>query len=131
MARATSLKKRTMQASSAEPVGEPHSAPEPHGLRMILDLLGSAAIEALAHFLAGLEKRRQLLGYGNFVAGPRIAAGARLALFGRESAEAAQLHPLAAGEGVGNLAENGIDDILDVALVEMRIAGGHALHELR
>jgi hypothetical protein len=54
-----------------------------------------------------------------------------LALLGRESAEAAQLHALAAGEGVGNLAENGVDDILDVTLVEMRIASGHALHELR
>jgi hypothetical protein len=54
-----------------------------------------------------------------------------LALFGRESAEAAQLHAFATGEGVYDLAENRVDDVLDVALIEMRIAGGHALHELR
>jgi hypothetical protein len=32
---------------------------------------------------------------------------------------------------VRDLAENGVDDGLDVALIEMRIAGGHALHEFR
>ena len=30
---------------------------------------------------------------------------------------------------VGDLAENGVDDVFDVALIEMRVAGRHALHE--
>ena len=88
-------------------------------------------IEALAHFLAGLEERRQLLGDRNLVAGARIAAGAGLALLGREGAEAAQLDALSASERIGDLAENSVDDGLDVALIEMRIARGHALHEFR
>src|SRR5271170_1185470 len=100
-------------------------------VRTILDPLDRVSIEALAHFLAGLEERRELLGDRHLVAGARIAAGARLALLGREGAEAAQLDALAAGEGVGDLAEYGVDDVFDVALIEMRIAGRHALHELR
>src|SRR6185437_14922393 len=96
-----------------------------------LGSLGRGPIEALPHFLAGLEERRQLLGDRNLVAGARIAAGAGLALLGREGAEAAQLDALAPGERVGDLAENGVDDSLDVTLIEIRIARGHALHEFR
>ena len=89
------------------------------------------AVETLAHLLAGLEERRQLLGHRHLVAGARIATGAGLPLLGRERAEAPELHPLAAGERVGDLAENGIDDVFDVALIEVRITGGHALHKFR
>ena len=51
------------------------------------------------------------------------------ALLGRERAETAQLDAFAARQRVGDLAENGVDDVLDVALIEMRIARRHALHE--
>ena len=30
-----------------------------------------------------------------------------------------------------HLAENGVNNVLNVALIEMRITGGHPLHELR
>src|SRR5271169_2640732 len=96
----------------------------------ILKRVGGA-IEALAHFFTGLEERRQFLGHRNLVAGARIATGAGLALFGRERAETAQLDALAARQGIGDLAEDGVDYVLNVTLIEMRIAGGHALHELR
>jgi hypothetical protein len=39
----------------------------------------------------------------------------------REGAEAAQLHPVAPGQGRGDLLEDGGDDPLDIPVVEMRI----------
>ncbi len=48
------------------------------------------------------------------VAGARIAAEPRLALFDRESAKAAQFNPVAARQRLCDLVENGVDDILDV-----------------
>src|SRR5580658_8002155 len=124
------FKSRNMQASSVQRAG-----PEPDharaAVRTILDSFDCGSIEALAHFLAGFEERRELLGDRHLVAGARIAAGAGLTLLGRERAEAAQLDALAPSQRVGDLAENGVDDGLDVALVEMRIARGHALHEFR
>src|SRR5208337_2265324 len=83
--------------------------PRPLGLSVILDLFDRNAVETLAHLLAGLKERRQLLGHRHLIAGARIAAGAGLPLLGREGAEAAQLHPLAAGERVRDLAQNRID----------------------
>src|SRR5579871_4221189 len=124
------FRNRTMQASFVGP-GEPEPDHARAAARMILDLLDRGAIEALAHFLAGLEERRELLRDRHLVACARIAAGASLALLGRERAEAAQFDPLATSERVCDLAKDGVDDVLDVALIEMRIAGRHALHELR
>ena len=54
-------------------------------------------------------------------AGAGVAAGARAAAFHRERAEAAQLDAIAAGERVGDLVEDGGDDPLDVAVIEMRV----------
>jgi hypothetical protein len=96
----------------------------------ILKRVGGA-IETLAHFLTSLKERRQFLGDRNLVAGARIAASAGLPLFGRERAKAAQLDALAARERICDLAENCVNDILNVALIKMRIAGRHALDEFR
>ena len=52
-------------------------------------------------------------------------------MFDRKDAKSAQLDPVAARQGGRDLAENGVDDGLDVALIEMRIAGRHALDEFR
>ena len=87
------------------------------------------AIEPLAHFLAGLEERHALLVDGDMGAGARIAAGARRALLHREGAEAAQFDPIAARHGGDDLAEDGVDDVLDVALIKMRVLRGNALNE--
>src|ERR1700683_1573749 len=96
----------------------------------ILKRVGGA-IEALAHFFTGLEERCQFLGHRNLVAGARIAASAGLALFGRECTKAAQLDALAARKSIRDLAENCVDDVFNVALIKMRIAGRHALDEFR
>ena len=63
-------------------------------------------------------------------AGARIAAGAGRPVLDREGAEAAQLDAVALRHGVGDLAEDGVDDVLDVALIEVGVLGGDALHEL-
>ena len=44
--------------------------------------------------------------------------------------KAAQFDALAARERLGDLAEDGVDDVFDVALIEMRITRRHTLHEL-
>ena len=63
-------------------------------------------------------------------AGARIAAGAGRAVLDRKSTKAAQLDTIPARHGGDDLAEDRVDDILHVALIEMRVRGGDALHEL-
>jgi hypothetical protein len=94
-------------------------------------LLDRCAVEPLAHFLARLEEGGKLLGHRHLVPGARVSPGVRLMLLCGKSAEAAQLDALAARESVDDLAQNRIDDVLDVALLEVRIASRHALHEFR
>src|SRR5215472_13797643 len=76
--------------------------------------LRAVAIEPLAHFLAGLEERHVFLIDLHVGAGARITAGARRALLHRERAEPAQFDAVAARHGGDDLAQDGIDDILDV-----------------
>src|SRR3982750_4481230 len=93
-------------------------------------LLRRGLVQPLAHFLAGLEERHGFLIDRNMRAGARIAPGTRRAMFHRERAEAAQLHAVAARERGRDLTEHGIHDVLDVALIEMRILSGDALNKL-
>src|SRR5882757_5749968 len=88
-------------------------------------------VQPLAHFLAGLEERHRLLVDRYMRAGARVAAGARRAVLDREGSEAAQFHPVAARERCRNLAEHGVDDVFDVALVEVRVLLGDALNQFR
>src|ERR1700735_1813704 len=107
--RIRTFKKRNIQASYARLSPVQATA----AVATTLDRL-RRAIETLAHFFAGLEERRQFLGHRNLVAGARIAPGAGLSLFGRERAEAAQLDALSARQSVCDLAEDGVDNVLDV-----------------
>jgi hypothetical protein len=59
----------------------------------------------------------------------RVAAGTSRPVLDRKGAKAAKLDTVAFRHGVGDLAEDRVDDILDVALVEMGILGGNALDE--
>jgi hypothetical protein len=88
-------------------------------------------VEAFAHFLAGLEERHAFAVDRHMLARSRIAAGPGGAILDGESAESAQLHPVAAGERGDDLAEDRVHDVLDVALVEMRVLRGYALNKLR
>src|SRR5215475_10500677 len=63
-------------------------------------------------------------------AGARIASGPRRAVLDREGPETAQLDPIAARHRRSDLAENGVDDIFHVTLIEMRVLRSDALHEL-
>jgi hypothetical protein len=49
----------------------------------------------------------------------------------KKSAKAAQLDTFAALQSVCDPAENCVDDVLDVALMEVGTAGRHVLHKFR
>src|SRR5260370_82150 len=88
------------------------------------------AVEPLAHFLTGLEERHRLLVDRDMGAGARITPGTGRAMLHRERPEAAQLDPVAARHGGDDLAQDGVDDVLHVTLVEVRVLRGDALHQL-
>src|SRR5690242_19307847 len=87
-------------------------------------------VEPLAHFLAGLEERHVFLLDRDMGAGARIAARTGGPVLDREGAKTAQLDPIAARHRGDYLAQDGVDDVLDVALVEMRVLLRNPLHEL-
>src|SRR5262249_35076221 len=91
---------------------------------------GLGAVQPLAHFLAGLEERHVFLIDGDMGAGARITAWARRTGLDREGTEAAQLNPVPAGQGRDDLAEDGVDDVLDISLVEVWVRCGDSLNEL-
>jgi hypothetical protein len=80
-------------------------------------------IEPLAQLLARLEEGHPFFLDEHRIAGPRIAAGAGRTVLHGEGAETAQFHAIAGRQRVGDLVQNGIDDVLDVAVVEVRITG--------
>src|SRR5207237_1048070 len=84
-------------------------------------------VQPVAQLLPGLEERDVLLGDLDAVAGARVAADTGVAALHREGAEAAQLDPIAARQGRGDLVEDRGDDDLDVALIEMRVGFGQPL----
>src|SRR6185437_2589604 len=88
-------------------------------------------VEAFPHFLAGFEKRHEFLIHGHLVAGARVAPGAGLALFGGKGAEAAQFDAVAARHRPRDLVEDRVDDVLDVTLVQVRVARRQTLNQFR
>src|SRR5208282_3076631 len=87
-------------------------------------------VEPLAQLLAGLEEGNVLFADLHAFPGTRVATHARAAPLDRESAEAAQLDPVAARQGRRDLVEDGGNDAFDVALVKVRIALGQMLDQL-
>jgi hypothetical protein len=90
---------------------------------------GSASVEQVAHFLARLKSGNVFFRNQDAVARTRVAPRARPSLLGRENSEPAELHPIETRESLGNFAEYRVNDILDVALIQMRIARGDPLHQ--
>src|SRR6516164_1855390 len=90
----------------------------------------SRAIEPLAHLLAGLEERHRFLFNRHVGAGARISPSASRSMLDRKGAEAAQLHAVAARHRGDDLVKYGVDDVLHIALVEMRVLQRDALNEL-
>ena len=83
-----------------------------------------AEIDAFAKFLAGFKEWHRFFIHGNGFAGARIATGARVPVLGGEGAEAAQFHPFAPRQRLGDLIENRANDRLDVRCAQMWIIGG-------
>src|SRR5262245_25914692 len=91
--------------------------------------LALSAVEPLAHLLTGLEERHVLLVDRDMGAGAWIAPGAGGPVLHRNCAKAAQLHAVAARERRDHLAEDCVDDVLDVTLVKVRILPRDALNQ--
>jgi hypothetical protein len=91
-------------------------------------LAGTGIVQALAHFLAGFEKRNGFFIHRNMCPGARIAANPCVPVFHREGAESTQFDPVAARQGARDFVENCIDDFFHVAEVEMRISGSYPLY---
>lgn len=84
-------------------------------------------IEPLTHFLARLEKRHRLLIDSNMGAGARVPACSGRPVLYREGAEAAEFDSIALCHCAGDLAKDCVDDVLNVALIEMRVLARNAL----
>src|SRR5690242_15058606 len=90
---------------------------------------GASPVQSLAHFLAGLEERHGLLVDGDMRTGPRISSGTGRTMLDRERAESTQLNPIALRHGAGDFTKDRVDDVLDVALIQMRILSSNSLYE--
>ena len=62
--------------------------------------------------------------------GARVAPRPCRAVLDRKRAESAQFHAVTAGERGHDLAQDRIDDVFDIALVEVRILSRNALNKL-
>jgi hypothetical protein len=82
----------------------------------------STSIEQFVHFLARPESGQVLFRHQDVVAGTGVAPRPRPALLGQENSEPAELDPIETRERVGNFAQYRINDMLDVALIQMSIA---------
>src|SRR5258707_11608965 len=87
------------------------------------------SVQALAHFLAGLEKRHGFLVDGHMRPGSWVAARAGAAVLDRKRPETAQFNAVSPGQRRHDLTQNSVDDILHVALVEVGILSCNALDE--
>jgi hypothetical protein len=89
----------------------------------------STSIEQFVHFLARPKSGQVLFRHQDVVVGTGVASRPRPALLGQENSEPAELHPIETRERLGNFAEYRVNDILDVALIQMWIARGEPLHQ--
>jgi hypothetical protein len=92
-------------------------------------LVGFAAIQALAQFLARTEKRRALLANRNRLARARIAPHAAGTHLHAEGAEAAQFHPMAFGQRFADAIQYRRHDAFHIAVVQVRIASGEPCNQ--
>ena len=81
------------------------------------------------HLLAGPEEGDALQLHRNLRAGARIAPGAGRAILGRKDPKPAQFNPISPCQRGRNRVQNAVDDVFDVALVEVRILRGDALDQ--
>jgi hypothetical protein len=86
-------------------------------------------IEALAHFLAGLEKRHGFLIDRHMRPGSGVATRARRPVLNRKSSEAAQFDAVSPSQRGHDFTEDRVDDIFHVTLVKVGILSRNALDE--
>ena len=64
------------------------------------------------------------------LAGSWVARCARVAALDRERSEAAQFHPIAAGEGIRDGVQDRVHNVLDVPLIQMRVPLGDLQNQI-
>ena len=88
-------------------------------------------VEALAQFFARTEDGNELFVDGDGFARARITPDPSIPPLHRKGSEPAQFHALFFSQSFGYRSENRIEDILDIALVKMRIAFDQLEHQFR
>src|SRR5438270_8983461 len=88
-----------------------------------------ALVQPFPHFFAGLEEGNGFFRDRNLCPRARIAANPSVPVLHRKGAESAQFDPVSTRQGGGNFIKDCIDDFLDVAQVEMRVAAGDPLYK--
>src|SRR5258706_7350789 len=83
-----------------------------------------SGVETLAHLFAVLEEGHVLLGHGTLAAGARVPPDTGRPVLDRKGTETAEFHPVATRERRRDLFQDGVDDMLDVTLIEMRVLLG-------
>jgi hypothetical protein len=80
------------------------------------------------HFFAGSEEREHLLPHRNGHASSGIATRPSFSDFYRKDSETAQFNTVPAGHRVGDLIQNGTNNLIHVALVKMSVRRCNALN---
>jgi hypothetical protein len=123
------LSPASIDVSGGRPDFEASCAASPTPLRSLCRNFRLRPVQALAHFLAGLEEGDAFLLDGHMLPGPRVAASAGAAILHRKGPKATQLNAISPGERGDDLTQYCVHDILDIALVEVGILSRDALHE--
>jgi hypothetical protein len=103
---------------------------DPPGICIVSRRRSGLGVKPFAQLLAGLEKGNVFFRDLHACAGTRIAADTGITPFHRKGAETAQFYSITARKRGGNFIENGGDDSLDIALIEVRVDLSETLDEL-
>jgi ATP dependent DNA ligase-like protein len=85
-------------------------------------------VHALPHLLPSSEKREAFLPNLDQCSGSGIAGGPSAPRLDRKGTKAPQFDAVTPGHRGRNLGQDGVDELLNVALVKVRIGQGNALH---
>jgi hypothetical protein len=94
---------------------------------VVLALFVETCVQMLAGFEEGYSSARDF----DRDARSRVSTGARFAMPDRERSEAAYLDPITPSKCVADRREDGFDNALDIAVLEMWVQLSHPSHQVR
>ena len=119
-AEAERIEAKTMRLGALRAAKE---SPKPDAEAQKLQALFLAGVEPAVHVPAGLERRDHLLRDRDLGAIARVSSGAGVTPLDPEHAKAAQLNPISLRQRRRDRVQDGVDDLLHVALVQVRVLG--------